>query len=118
MRNFQPIGPNRSQAAQSSIANLEQRVRLQADALQQAERDLAAAQQRLQPASRSPAAPSDPQSIADQIILAGARRRGEEPMGPSTIQQPNLRLVTDPAALGRAIINAGRRARNEPPLKE
>lgn len=115
MRNFQPFARPGSITA-LPVDNLERRVAMQRAALQQAEDDLARARG-LQPAPRSPpSAPSDPQALADQIILAGARRRGEAPMGPSAAQQPNLRVVTDPTDLAKRIVNAGRKARNEPPL--
>jgi hypothetical protein len=54
--------------------------------------------------------PADPAKVADLIIAAGARRRGELKEPPQFSDDASGRLA-------RSICNAGRRARGKPELK-
>lgn len=79
----------------STLAIAEKRVRLQEQALEQARQDLAATRAR---AGLPPIEATGPQAVADAIILAGKRRRGEAPMAAAPVQQaPGLSFATPQA---------------------
>jgi hypothetical protein len=94
----------------STLAIAEKRVRLQEQALEQARQDLAATRAR---AGLPPAQATDPQAVADAIILAGKRRRGEAPMAAAPVQRAPQQSVEDPAEFARLVHAAATKARSK-----
>jgi hypothetical protein len=66
------------------------------------------------PAPPPPAATPTPTvpaaTLAEQIIVAGQRRRGE--LACAMPEQPPPQVVADPVALGKAIVAAAKKARS------
>jgi len=95
MRRFSPFQPFTEAA---SIANLERRVRMQRDALAQAERDLAAAQDREDDEDieeGSPGAVADPARLARLVVAADEKRRGLRAIEPTNVRVPTVRVTAD-----------------------